>query len=69
MKDPYTAIVKQSGLWWIGWIAEVPGVNCQESTREALLDTLKITLEEALEINRQEARKAAGERYEEIPLV
>jgi hypothetical protein len=34
-----------------------------------LLDTLKITLEEALEINRQEARKAAGERYEEIPLV
>jgi len=69
MKDTYTAIVKQSGLWWIGWIAEVPGVNCQEPTREALLDTLTITLEEALEINRQEARKAAGERYEEIPLV
>ena len=69
MKDTYTAIIKQSGLWWIGWIAEVPGVNCQEPTRETLLDTLKITLEEALEINRQEARKAAGERYEEIPLV
>ena len=69
MKDTYTAIIKQSGLWWIGWIAEVPGVNCQKPTREALLDTLKITLEEALEINRQEARKAAGERYEEIPLV
>jgi predicted RNase H-like HicB family nuclease len=69
MKDTYTAIIKQSGLWWIGWIAEVPGVNCQEPTREELLDTLKITLEEALEINRQEARKAAGERYEEIPLV
>ena len=69
MKDTYTAIVKQSGLGWIGWIAEVPGVNCQKPTREALLDTLKITLEEALEINRQEARKAAGERYEEIPLV
>jgi hypothetical protein len=49
--------------------SEVPGVNCQEPTREALLDTLKITLEEALEINRQEVRKAAGERYEGIPLV
>ena len=47
MKDTYTAIIKQSGLWWIGWIAEVPGVNCQKPTREALLDTLKITLEEA----------------------
>ena len=69
MQDTYTAIIKQSGLWWIGRIAEVPGVNCQEPTREELLDTLKITLEEALEINRQEARKAAGERYEEIPLV
>jgi hypothetical protein len=33
------------------------------------LETLKVTLEEALEINRQEARKAAGEQYEEIPLV
>jgi hypothetical protein len=68
MKDTYTAIIEQSGLGWIGWIAGVPGVNCQEPTREALLDTLKITLEEALEINRQEARKAAGEIYEEIPL-
>jgi len=69
MQETYTAIIKQSGPWWIGWIAEIPGVNCQEPTREALLETLKITLEEALEINRQEARKAAGEDYEETPLV
>ena len=27
----YTAIVKQDGDWWIGWIEEVPTVNCQES--------------------------------------
>jgi predicted RNase H-like HicB family nuclease len=45
----YTAIVKQDGDWWIGWIEEVPGVNCQERSREELLDTLRITLEEALE--------------------
>ncbi|HEX9459298.1 MAG TPA: type II toxin-antitoxin system HicB family antitoxin, partial [Thermoanaerobaculia bacterium] len=25
----YTAIVKRSGDDWIGWIEEVPGVNCQ----------------------------------------
>jgi predicted RNase H-like HicB family nuclease len=47
MKTTYTAVIKQSGPWWIGWIEEVPGVNCQEPTREELLETLKITLREA----------------------
>ena len=54
----YTAIVKQSGEWWIGWIEEVPGANCQEASREELLETLKVTLQEALELNREEARRA-----------
>jgi predicted RNase H-like HicB family nuclease len=69
MKDTYTAIIKQSGPWWIGWIAEVPGVNCQEATREALLETLKITLQEALEFNRDEAREAAGAGFDEVSIV
>ena len=62
----YTAIVKQSGEWWIGWIEEVPGVNCQEATREELIDTLRTTLHEALEANRADARSAATEDFEEI---
>jgi predicted RNase H-like HicB family nuclease len=62
----YTAIVKQSGDAWIGWIEEVPGVNCQESTREELLVTLRVTLAEALELNRADARSAATEDFEEI---
>ncbi len=69
MKDTYTAIIRQSGPWWIGWIAEVPGVNCQEPTREALLETLKITLQEALEFNRDEAREAAGAGFDEVSIV
>ena len=44
----YTAIVKRVGDWWIGWIEEMPGVNCQERSREELLETLTITLSEAL---------------------
>jgi hypothetical protein len=44
VSQTYTAVVKQSGAWWIGWIEEVPGVNCQERTREELLETLRITL-------------------------
>ena len=62
----YTAIVKQSGDWWIGWIEEVPGVNCQEPTREELIETLQATLREALEANRSEARSAAAADFEEI---
>jgi predicted RNase H-like HicB family nuclease len=68
LSQTYTAVIKQSGPWWIGWIEEVPGVNCQERTREELLETLRITLEEALELNRRDARAAAGDGFEEIPL-
>ena len=51
----YTAIIKQDGDWWIGWIQEVPGVNCQEPTRTELLETLRITLAEMLELNKEDA--------------
>ena len=65
MKNEYTAVVKQDGDWWIGWIEEVPGVNCQEATREELLETLRVTLAEALEFNREDARRMAGVGFEE----
>lgn len=68
MKETYTAVVKQSGSWWIGWIEEIPGVNCQEQTKEELLETLKVTLQEALEFNRREAIEAAGEGFEEASI-
>ncbi len=48
MKETYTAIVEQSGPWWIGRIEEIPGVNCQEKSKEELLETLKVTLQETL---------------------
>lgn len=51
MKNQYTAIVKKEDDWWVGWIQEVPGVNCQEKTLEELRGTLEITLREALEFN------------------
>jgi len=34
MKREYTAIIKQEGDGWIGWVEGIPGVNCQERTRE-----------------------------------
>jgi len=69
MANTYTAIMKQDGDWWIGWIEEVPGVNCQEKTREELLESLSVTLKEALEFNREEAIRAAAADYTEEPLI
>ncbi len=68
MNHSYTAVIKNEGEWWIGWIEEIPGVNCQERSRDELLETLSVTLREALELNRMEAINAAGEGYEETPI-
>lgn len=68
MNQSYTAVVKQDGQWWIGWIEEVPGVNCQERTRDELLESLRTTLGEALEMNRADAKEAAGKGYEELTI-
>ena len=65
MANTYTAVTKQNGGWWIGWIEEVPGVNCQERTREELVASLRTTLTEALELNREDALAAAAPDYTE----
>ncbi|MDJ0742510.1 MAG: hypothetical protein QNJ32_04000 [Xenococcaceae cyanobacterium MO_167.B27] len=65
MANEYTALIQESDGWWIGWIEEIPGVNCQEASYEELLEGLRITLQEALEFNRQDAIAAASENYRE----
>jgi predicted RNase H-like HicB family nuclease len=65
MNTEFTAIIKQAGTWWIGWIEEIPGVNCQEKTRQELIETLRETLKEALEFNRKDAITAVGPGYVE----
>ena len=65
MAPEYTAVIKQEGDWWIGWIEEVPGVNCQERSRQELVESLRITLQEAIDFNRQDAIASAGSEYSE----
>jgi len=69
MANSYTAIKKKEGDWWFGWVVEVSGVNCQERTEEELLESLRTTLREALQFNREEAIKAAAPDYTEVELV
>ncbi len=68
MAATYTAVIQQHSEWWIGWVEEVPGVNSQGQTREELLENLRDALEEALEMNRADARAAATGAYEEVSI-
>ena len=68
MNSKYTAAIKKDAGCWIGWIEEVPGVNCQESSRELLLKTLRETLAEAIELNRADALEAVGNGFEELSI-
>ena len=65
MKRSFNAVIKQDEGWWIGWVEEIPGVNSQGKTRPELLKNLRSALKEALEFNREDARAAAQQDYEE----
>lgn len=65
MAQTYTAVIKQDGRDWIGWIEEIPGVNSQGDTREELVENLRSALKEALEFNRADAIAAAKGKYVE----
>jgi predicted RNase H-like HicB family nuclease len=69
MKRPFTAVMKQDEDWWIGWIEEIPGVNCQGKTKSDLKKNLRSALKEALELNRQDALAAAEENFEEASIL
>ena len=60
MNATYTAVIKQDANWWVSWIEEVPGVNCQEPSRDKLLKSLRETLAEAIKLNRADALQAVG---------
>ena len=66
MNSSYTAVIKQAGGWWIGWIQEVRGVNAQAATREELLENLRAALADILELNSAYAISAAEGDYEVV---
>jgi len=68
LMQQYTAVIKQDGDCWFGWVEEIAGVNCQEATRSELIKTLRITLAEAIEQNRADAISSAAGSYEELSI-
>jgi predicted RNase H-like HicB family nuclease len=69
MKKEFTAVIKQDSGWWIGWIEEIQGVNSQGKTKSELMKNLRSALSEALELNRDDALKAAETDYEETAIL
>ena len=63
----YTALIKQDGEWWIGRIHEIPGINCQESTREELVETLQATLKDFLDDELVATSSMFGD-FERVPI-
>jgi predicted RNase H-like HicB family nuclease len=68
MKAEFTAIIKQDGDWWLGWVEQVPGANAQERTKEELIISLREAARDILEVHSEQARKQAENNYEEIAL-
>lgn len=66
LMNQYTAAIQQDGELWVGWIEEIPGVNGQGASRAELLDDLRAALIEALQMNRDAAKSAAGSDFEEV---
>ena len=64
-KRRFTAVVSREDDWWVGFILEVPGVNCQGRTRGELLVNLRSALSEALQIRRELTLAAVAKDYEE----
>ena len=44
----YRAVIKKSDDWWIGWLIDLPGVNAQEKSKEELIKSLRIGVEDML---------------------
>ena len=46
----YHAVTEKNGDWWIGWLVELEGVNAQERSMEALLESLRQAARDILEV-------------------
>ena len=68
MSQTYTAQIQYTGEWWIGWIREISGVNCQERTREELLESLQSALLDILDYDAQQAKHNGEDAFEVVDI-
>ena len=64
----FTAAVAKKGDWYIGFVEEVPGVNAQEKTINALMNSLRLALKDILEVQREEILSSMPSRCREVTI-
>ena len=67
-KKSFTAYIGQEDGWWVGWVQGVRGVNCQERTREELLDSIREVLPIMLELNKAPRYRDVRPGFEPVPV-
>jgi predicted RNase H-like HicB family nuclease len=55
----FTAVFEQDGVWWIGYVEELPGANAQGATLDEARDNLREAVELIVAANRDLARQDA----------
>ena len=55
--DTFTAVYKQDGDWWIGYVEELPGAHTQGRTLDEARENLKEATRLIIEANRELARQ------------
>ena len=65
MKYQFTAMIKKTPKWYVGFCPEVPGANGQGKTRAECLEDLRAAVELMLEVNREQVAASVGPKVEE----
>jgi len=60
MTANFTAIYKKDGDWYLGTVAEIPGVNTQGRTLQEVRENLREALGLVLEAHRELAEQRLG---------
>jgi predicted RNase H-like HicB family nuclease len=51
--EKFSAVFRQEGEWWIGYVEELPGANTQGRTLEEARENLKEAVRLIIEANRE----------------
>ncbi len=58
----FSATYQREGVWWIGYVAELPGANVQERTLEEARESLREAAKLIVAVNREITDRMAAER-------
>jgi predicted RNase H-like HicB family nuclease len=61
----YRPVIKKTKNWWIGWLANLPGVYAQEKTKKELVKSLIIGAEDLLTARKELENKEKQQKLKE----